>query len=149
MMRQLFTTPSFVAIVLKKDEQILLIKRKNTGCFDGYYALPAGAVEAEESIFYAAIRETQEEIGVRLKQDALHVSHVLHRKSEQHDQRIIFFLQASSWDGTIENREPDKHEQLEWFALDKLPENIIPHHKEALIEISKNNFFSEDGWDEL
>lgn len=147
MKRQFFKIPSFVAIMLKKDNHVSLIKRENTGYRDGQLALPGGMMEDGESVVQAATREAQEELGVTLKPEAIDVIHVLHRKSGDGFQKIIFFVHVSNWDGELKNCEPDKHGEVNWFAFDKLPDTIVPHHKRALAAIENNIFFSEDGWE--
>ena len=56
--------PISVQLLLEEDNNILLMKRKNTGYEDGKYCLPGGHVEAHEEIRKALIREIKEEIGI-------------------------------------------------------------------------------------
>ena len=51
-----------VALILISDNNVLLMKRCNTGYEDGKYALPAGHIEEGESLKTAMVRETSEEI---------------------------------------------------------------------------------------
>jgi ADP-ribose pyrophosphatase YjhB (NUDIX family) len=53
--------PSANVIVVRDDGQILLIRRTD----NGNYALPGGALDLGESIAQTAVRETEEETGVR------------------------------------------------------------------------------------
>lgn len=59
-----------VAVILHQN-QILLIKRKINpkDLHSGQIAFPGGKVEAGEDSLKAAMRETQEEIGVTLKEE--------------------------------------------------------------------------------
>ena len=62
------TTPLLAvdAIILYKDEQIVLIQRGNPP-FKGEYALPGGFVDLGESVENACIREAKEETNIDVK----------------------------------------------------------------------------------
>lgn len=66
-------------LLLIRDGEILLLRRKNTGYEDGNYSLPAGHVENDESLTRAASREIFEEIGIRIKPTNFTLVHVMHR----------------------------------------------------------------------
>lgn len=51
-------------LMLKKDGKYAFLLRANTGWRDGYFGLPAGKVERNESFEQGAIREGLEEVGV-------------------------------------------------------------------------------------
>ena len=59
-----FKLVPFVAVILKKDNKILLAKRAKKGWGNGEYALPGGSVDGNETIRAAAVREIKEELGV-------------------------------------------------------------------------------------
>ena len=56
--------------VVERDGQVLLV-RLNYGPRDGRWALPGGLVENDETPDVAAIRETEEETGLRVAIDGL------------------------------------------------------------------------------
>jgi ADP-ribose pyrophosphatase YjhB (NUDIX family) len=135
-------------LVLIKDNKILLQRRFNTGYEDGKYSLVAGHVDQWENFTKAMIREAQEEAGILLKAEDIKVAHVMHRKcipTEIFD-RIDVFFTAEKWEGTPENKEPEKCDDLSWFDLDNLPENIIPYVGQAIDCIKNKTFYSEFGW---
>ncbi|MFC1644779.1 NUDIX domain-containing protein [Patescibacteria group bacterium] len=135
-------------LVLKKDEKVLLLRRFNTGYEDGKYSLVAGHVESGESFTQCVIREAKEEAGVDLDPRHLKVGCMMHRDSgtEKDSQRIDSFFVAEKWEGEIENKESHKCDDLSWFHLDEIPENIIPYIKKALENIKNNIFYDEHGW---
>ena len=55
-----------VHLILRRNEEILLGQRQNTGFADGSWHLPSGHTEDGESATAALIREANEEIGVRI-----------------------------------------------------------------------------------
>lgn len=136
-------------LVLIKDNKVLLLRRFNTTYEDGKYSLPAGHVEEEESFTQCIIRESEEEIGVTVQSENLKVAHVMQRigKSEaEHRERIDVFFTAEKYNGKIENKEPDKCDDLSWLDINNLPENTIPYIKSAIEAIKNKTFYSEFGW---
>ncbi len=140
-----FNLTACVNIFLIKEGQICLLRRQNTGWHDGDYEVPAGHIDGGEPITLAAIREAKEEVGVDILPEHLHVVHVMHRKGGK-GEKIEFFLTADTWVGTPSVQEVDKADDVAWFALDTLPENIIPKTKQAIEMYMKEVQFSEYGW---
>ena len=142
-----FTLRSAVYLILKKDGQILLSRRFNTGWIDGQYSLPSGHLEENEKLTDALVREAKEEIGISLNLDDIKMEHVFLRKSTaDHAEYIDFFFTASKWEGDITNNEPDKCDDLKWFPKNNLPDNAWAHIKFIIEQIKKGNHFSEVGW---
>lgn len=142
-------------LVLIKNEKILLQRRFNTGFQDGKYSLPAGHVEKGETFTLCVAREVREEVGVNLKAENLKVIHIMHRDSradfpqgvaEDINERVDVFFACEIWEGEPKIMETDKCDDLSWFDLNKLPENIIPYIKYALECINNKIFYSEFGW---
>jgi len=137
-----------VYLILQQDNQILLLRRYNTGYEDGNYSLPAGHVDGNESFMQAMIREAYEEIGLVLKSEYMEVVHVQHRSSQDiNNERVDVFIKAHNWEREPVNNEPHKCDDLSWFNINNLPENIVPYVRYAIKHILDNNFYSEHGWD--
>jgi 8-oxo-dGTP pyrophosphatase MutT (NUDIX family) len=139
-----FKLPSAVHLFLVRDSKALLLRRFNTGYEDGKYSVVAGHLKGDEEIKAAMIREAREEVGIEISPLDLQVVGVMHRKSN--DERIDFFLATTSWSGEITNREPDKCDQLAWFDMDELPENVIPYIRRALDNYRRGKWFDSFGW---
>jgi len=135
--------PVAVHLLFFRDDCVLLLRRFNTGWEDGKYNVPAGHVEAGESVTEATVREAHEEIGIRLKSEVVEVVHVMHRKAEE--ERIDFFL-VKEWTGNIANQEPHKCDDLTWYSLASLPSNVIPYVRQGLENYQNGILFSECGW---
>ncbi|MFA5878502.1 MAG: NUDIX domain-containing protein [Candidatus Staskawiczbacteria bacterium] len=137
-------------LVLIRDGRILLQRRFNTGYEDGSYSLVAGHVEKGETFTQCIIREVKEEIGISLSPEDLKVIHMMHRYSgpewKNLNERMDVFFSAEKWEGDIENKEPNKCDDLSWFDLNKLPDNVIPYIRQAIECIKNNTFYSEHGW---
>ena len=147
MTQELFKLSPFISIILKKDNQVLLLKRMNTGFADDLYAFPAGKVDGDETMFQAAVREVKEELGVRLDIETSKVVHVCHYKGIRGFEGLGFYVFAEKWDGEPRNNEPDRHEHIKWFDIDKLPGDLISIHRFCFEKIQENIFYSEFGWD--
>ena len=61
-MTKKYTLPAYVGIILKNDNQILLVQRHNTYWMSGYWNFPGGLLEDKETLIQAAAREIYEEI---------------------------------------------------------------------------------------
>ncbi|HWA43079.1 MAG TPA: NUDIX domain-containing protein [Hypericibacter adhaerens] len=131
-------------LVLMKSDQVLLGLRQGTGYCDGMYHLPAGHLEAGETVMEGTIREAREELGVGLRAADLRLDYVLHHRSNS--DRMALFFSASRWSGEPTNREPDKCEALAWFPLDRLPPNMVPYAAHALSGIRNGERLGFYGW---
>ena len=139
-----FKLVSAVHIFLVRDDQVLLLRRFNTGYEDGNYSVVAGHLNGGEEVKAAAIREAQEEVGIQIAPEDLRVVGVMHRKSD--DERVDFFVAAISWSGQVANMEPDKCDRLAWFRFDDLPDNVIPYVRRALDNYRRGQWFDSFGW---
>lgn len=117
--------PVAVHLLLVRGDDILLLRRYNTGYEDGNFSVPAGHLDGNETVVEAMIREAREETGIALDPTTVRVVQVMHRFAEE--ERIDYFLTAGGWSGEISIREPDKCDRLEWFPIDSLPENTVPY----------------------
>ena len=122
--------PATVHLFFFRENQILLLRRFNTGFRDGEYSVPAGHLDGNETVMQAGIREAQEEVGVALAEQDTTFSSVMHRIED--DERVDFFVQVHQWAGEPFNAEPDKCDDLRWVEINSLPANIIPYVKQAL-----------------
>jgi len=133
-----------VYLLYIRDEKILLLRRQNTGYNDGMYVLPAGHVEENETIPSAMIREAKEEAGLSLALTDLKLVHVMHRKEE--DERMDFFFLSNNTSEEPRNAEPEKCDDIGWFALNELPDNTIPFIKQGITNYLQHALYSEIGW---
>lgn len=129
-------------LYLVHDQAVLLMRRCNTGYQDGRYGLVAGHVEPGEDFVDATIRETWEEVGLTIAPDALEIVHVMYRLKVG-DDRIAGFAQVHHWQGEPQIMEPDKCNDLQWFPLHALPENMIPYVRQCITYIQQSIFYSQ------
>jgi len=137
---------SYLALI--KGSRILLLRRFKTGYEDGNYSMIAGHLDPGETFTQCIVREAEEEAGIILDPEDLKVAHVMHRNSgtAENSERIDIFFITDKWEGKITNREPHKCDDLSWFDLNNLPENVIPYIEQAINGIRDQIFYSEYGW---
>ena len=139
-----FLMPVAVHLFLIKEEKIVLLRRYNTGYEDGNYSVIAGHVDGNEDLKSAMLREVKEEAGIVLSRDNLNIVGAMHRKSEE--ERVDFFLAASAWHGELMNMEPSKCDDLSWFEINRLPDNMVPYVKKAIENYRTGTQFDMFGW---
>jgi ADP-ribose pyrophosphatase YjhB (NUDIX family) len=104
--------------------RILLIQRAD----NGYWALPAGAMEVGESVTENAAREAFEETGLRpteLVPFALYTGgrHTFTNMWGHTYQLHVTAFRVDAWDGELVTR-TDETTDARWFAADALPEPL-------------------------
>lgn len=135
-----------VFLILRKDNEILLLRRAHTGYKDGYYSLIAGHLERMESLAEAMVREAQEETGIDIDIHNLKLVHVGNRTKvdpKQDQERIDFYFTADQWSGEPKNVESGKCDDVRWFPLDNLPLNIIKFVRLAIVKSLRGERYSE------
>jgi 8-oxo-dGTP diphosphatase len=136
--------PVTVHLLFFRENQVLLLRRFNTGYADGQYSVPAGHLDGGETVIAAARREGLEETGVRIEAEEVSFSSVVHRKDGE--ERVDFFVHVHKWQGEPDNTEPDKCDELRWVQVDELPDTVIPYVREAIQNHLTGIPFLEFGW---
>jgi ADP-ribose pyrophosphatase YjhB (NUDIX family) len=120
-----------VAVVIRDDVgRILLLKRCESGSYPGQWCLAGGGVEAGETLFKACQREVGEETGLEvIGTRFLAVTETL---GPPHLIGMVF--EASIGEGDVHNAEPETHDAIGWFAMDRLPSPLMPGVIQWLIQ---------------
>jgi len=139
-----------VHILLVDDGGNLLLSRRRDSVaeFDGLWHLPAGKLDAGESVVAAAAREAEEEIGVVVEPDHLRHVHTVHATGLGLEPRLGLFFEVRRWSGEPRNREPDKCSEVRWYPVDALPENLIAYSATGIRGYLAGTIFSLLGWDD-
>jgi 8-oxo-dGTP diphosphatase len=126
-----FADPKVAAAVLVKrdDEHILLIRRAHEP-FRGLWTLPAGFVNADEDPAEAAIRECVEETGLAIEITGILAIHS-GREHPRGSDFVIFF--AGQLTGGVLHADDDA-DAAEWFERGQLPQLAFPSTK-SIIEL--------------
>ena len=120
-------------LILCHHDKILLSRRTPTQTFyPTLWHCVSGSVEEGESPQHAIVRETEEEIGILLKELPKLVTTLwLAEPSALSSERIFYALElfflATLPEGQVpQNMEPTKQDALEWFLPNKLPHPMVP-----------------------
>lgn len=128
-----YVNPTPAAGTLVEDDGHVLLIRRAVNPRKGYWALPAGYMEADESAEEAAIRETREETGLEVALDAL--LNVFSFEDATHQRGVLILYRAHVVGGTL--RPGDDAEDARWFAPHELPPDkdiAFETHRHALRE---------------
>lgn len=117
-------TPT-VDIIIEIDERIVWIYRENSPCG---WAFPGGFVDVGETFEEAAIREAEEETGLKVElQDLLYAYSHPSRDERQHNVTVVFTACASG-----EPRAGDDAIKARLFDLHTPPTPLVFDHQEIL-----------------
>lgn len=133
-----------------ENGKVLFLRRANTGYADGQWSVPAGHVDAGETVIEACIREAAEELAIDLAQSDVRPVLVQHKRDSDGEERIDFFFAAHLPDGqTPVIAEPDKCDFLEWADLVAPPIPLVAYVGAALTAIAaeKDTFLSCFGFE--
>jgi len=123
-----------VGVIIIKGNKVLLGKRKNShgkGC----WCFPGGHLEFNEEIENCAIREVEEETGIKIKNlKRVTFTNDIFKKENKH--YVTLFLVADYLSGKVRLKEPEKCEKWKWFKWNKLPSPLFLPIKNLL----KQNF---------
>ena len=150
-MNEYDTATPYIAsyLILRKENKIAFLLRANTGWMNGRYGLPSGKVEKGEGFLAAAVREAEEEVGIKIDVKDLIYIHTMHRytPSEGSDWVDVFF-EPTKYEGEPYNAEDDVHSELVWLDPKNLPEIVVPSVKFAVEKIENGELYSEFIWPE-
>lgn len=128
-------------IIRDSSGKILFQRRANTDFNEGILQLPSGHMEWEETYFEALRREMFEELGIEIYESEVKLAHILHRINR--GERVYFdiFYEIESFHGNIENKEPDKCSELDFFEM--FHPDITPFNLDVLKHIQNKILCSE------
>ena len=130
-----------VAVMIIKDGNVLLAKRKKSPCKDEY-SFPGGHLEGGESFVACARRETREECAIEIENvEFLCAGNVTRFPPEQY---FHIGFRADWKNGEVVTTEPDTHSEWTWYPLDSLPKPLSIFTAITLdARISGKRFFDE------
>lgn len=146
-MRKRFAMSVSVFVIVRSGEKVLLLRRANTGWKDGFFSLPAGGHDGNETLAAAAVRELKEETSIHAEVSDMKLVHLLHcNTGDSGSEWLGAFFEAEKWSGKPLLVENEKHDQIGWYDICDLPSNTIPYTKQG-IELSQQQVaFSAYGW---
>ena len=126
-----FKGRTVAAIVEFSNGKILLVRR-STQPFKGYWALPGGKVDAGETVEQAVVREVKEETGLDV--EIMKKTGEYHEKGIQNGMEYNYypacFLVRPKGEKFI--RQESEIEQISLFSFDELPERLAFEHAQMI-----------------
>ncbi|KGM96191.1 DNA mismatch repair protein MutT [Clostridium novyi A str. 4552] len=120
-----------VGAVIKNNRGEVLLLLRNKEPEKGCWSIPGGKVEMFENIEDAIKREVKEEVDVDVEIiKLLTVTNHIISKEKTHWVAPTFLVKIIN--GQVKNVEPQKHQDLKWFSINNLPENITITTKNAI-----------------
>jgi ADP-ribose pyrophosphatase YjhB (NUDIX family) len=128
--------PGACAVVLDDRGRVLLQKRAD----NGHWGLPGGSMEKGESAAACCVREAREETGLEVEVVRLLgvYSDPARRQLVRYpDGRVVHYLTVALVCRVVggEARVNDESTEQGWFALDALPEPLVPAHRMRLADL--------------
>jgi ADP-ribose pyrophosphatase YjhB (NUDIX family)/GNAT superfamily N-acetyltransferase len=121
-------------VLVEMEEGIVLIQRGQPP-FVGWWALPSGYIEADESVEQAAVRECKEETGLDV--ELLELFGVYSFPEGPVQSGIVIFYRARPVGGEL--RAGDDAQDVGVFTLDALPEQLaFRTHREVLRRLARS-----------
>lgn len=124
--------PLSIDALIVRNNEILLIKRAIEP-YRGFWALPGGHVDWDETVKEAVIREVKEETNLDVK--ALKLLGV-YSKPERHPNQSVAISYITDTQGVA--HAGDDAKDVDFFPLDNLPENLAFDHKEIIGDYLKH-----------
>lgn len=126
-MKERYQSKVAVSLILTRltddGKEILFQRRCNTGYMDGKYEIScSGHLEKGESLSNAMIREAKEELGIEIQEKDLQLVFVNHSYKEDY---IQIYFTTQKYKGSPQIIEKDKCDDLRWFNINNLPNNIM------------------------
>ncbi len=127
-----------VGVAIWNDSGQILLMRRGGKAYNerGVWALPGGKVDYGDTLHDTAVREIQEELGVKIEITGQLPAYD-HRIPEEDQHWVTNIFEAKIVEGTPSILEPDKCDKIDWFTLNSLPSPIGKMSAPAL------NFFKK------
>lgn len=135
-MNEKFSGKTAAAIIEFPNDKILLIKR-GTRVFRGYWALPGGRTEPGETAEETLVREVKEETGLDVE--------IIKKIGEYHEKGVnggieydyypTCFLVKPKTDKIV--RQKEEIEKIELFDVDNIPERLAFKHSKMIEDYKK------------
>lgn len=115
-----------------KDGKVLMFKRSETASkFPGWWIGPGGHIDHEEDVLLAAVREIEEEAGVKVSLDDIKLKAVaIHHHLDRQEVWVSFVFLANISEYKTEAGESDEG-KAKWIPLEELftMDNVFPPSK--------------------
>ena len=115
-------------LLMTKDEepQVLLVRRGNEP-FKGMWAIPGGFMEMDETTEQCAVRELEEETGVKISVEDIYEIGAYSKVDRDPRHRTVSVAYISFVDKMLEAKGCDDAAEAQWWPIDSLPDLAFDH----------------------
>lgn len=113
-------------VVVNPSSEVLLIRRGNEP-YRGMWALPGGFMEMDETIEHCAVRELEEETGIRVAEEMARMVGVFSRPGRDPRGRTVTVAYRIDLHETVVAKGGDDAAEASWFSLSSLPPLAFDH----------------------
>ncbi|MEU8765095.1 NUDIX hydrolase [Streptomyces sp. NPDC048659] len=118
-------------VAVTEDDRVLLIKR-GWDPYEGHWALPGGHVDHGETGLQAAVRELEEETGVRVAEDELRLVGVWDQPDRDPRGRYVTVTYLATVPAGTQATAGDDARDARWWPLTDLPQALAFDHADIL-----------------
>lgn len=118
-------------VAVTDDGRVLLIKR-GWDPYEGHWALPGGHVDRGETGLRAAVRELEEETGVRVTEDELRLVGVWDQPDRDPRGWYVTVTYRATVPADTQATAGDDARDARWWPLTDLPERLAFDHADIL-----------------
>ncbi len=121
-----------IALIIKKNEKVLLGKRKK---YPEAWGFPGGKLDFGENIEESILREVDEEVGIKVKN--LKFATITNDILDEIGEHFVTLIMLADYDsGDVVLKEPEKCERWDWFDWTNMPEPM----SSPLAKLVEQNF---------
>jgi len=135
-LRKLYRNALCADAFIVRDGHVLLVKRAREP-FAGMWAMPGGFQELGEHPSATAVREAKEETGIDIQLVNL-LGVYVERMSDDDFRQVTVFI-ADCAPGSVPHSGDDAS-ACKWFALDGLPDSLLPFHRQRIVDFHNRVF---------
>ena len=119
-------TADCVVMTREKDARVLLVKRGRDP-FKGMWALPGGFMEMDETTEECAIRELQEETGLKVDEVFQVGAYSALDRDPRHRTVSVAYIALVDKERPVKGQ--DDADKAEWWSIDSLPDLAFDHEE--------------------
>ncbi|MCD6378942.1 NUDIX hydrolase [bacterium] len=119
-------------VLVIEDGRLLLVKRRFEP-YRGFWVMPSGYIEYQESASETAVREAEEEAGVCVELDGIHA--VESCFDDPRGNTVMILYRGHIIDGSL--KAGDDAEEVAFFAINNLPEIAFDLQKRILSKLKE------------
>lgn len=125
-----------VNAIVTKGEKILLVKRKSEP-FKGFWSLPGGFVEYGETVEEAVKREVKEETGLTVEPEKL--IGVYSEKNRHPGRHVVAICYLTKIKEGNTSADLEENEEVRFFSYNELPKNLAFDHNKMILDYLELN----------